>query len=352
MANKRRTFTRTKLSTARTDLGSVVRSNLNKLNSLPFGFVLDKTLQLEETPIANPIIHFSSSPDVPNSFEVFHNNFASIKIVHNLFANAMINSSHEPLLSSRDFFKQSLGRPCAFALEFTSQEFEFPFNLFDLRGVEEFSIRSDSEIIDSQVHTENSVRTRTLGAFLGECEQEEAFTFGVNSQETFINFPIKITFVTIRNSEGNFNPSPNCRDAQDIIFERKASGRVVSDGTEFNNWSGLGFFNHSTGLFDTSNSKLGRQSFSHFRINKGMEFDIISDFHLPSSINTELKSFFVDSKSINNFLSWFNSNFSGCSDSHNNQKDSNYINLSKLNNEAVFLLPSLKALGIRKTRFI
>ena len=201
MANKRTTRTRTQLSTFGTDLGSIVRSNLNKINSLPFSFVLDETLQLEETPIANPIIHSPSKISSSNPLEIFHYNLASIKTINNIFADFMINSSHEPLLSSRDFFQQSLGRPCAFALEFTSQEFKFPFNLFYFGGIKELPVRGYSKIINPQVHTENSVRTRTNDAFLGECEQEETFTFGINPQKAFINFQIKIIFITIRNGK-------------------------------------------------------------------------------------------------------------------------------------------------------
>jgi len=353
MANKRTTRTRTKLSTFGTDLGSVVRLDLNKFNPLPFSFVLDETLQREETPIANPIIHSLSSSDFSDTFEVFHYNLASIKIINNLFADFMINSSHEPLLFARDSFKQSLGRPCAFALEFTSQEFEFPFNLFDFRGVKELSVRSDSKIINPQVHTENSVRTRTNGAFLGECEQEETFTFRIYPQKAFINFPTEIGFVTFWNSERNFNPSFDCGDRKNTILERETSGSIISNRTKFNKRFCLGFFNKPTSLFDTRDSKLRRQSkSSQILINKRMEFDIIPNLHFPSSINTKLHSFLVNSNSINNLFTGSNSNFSSCSGSHNNYKDSNYINLTKLKNEEVFLLPTINGLGIRKTRFI
>lgn len=352
MANKRTTRTRTQLSTLGTDLGSVVRSNLDKFNSFPFSFILDKTLQLEETPIANPIIHSPSSSDVSYSIEVFHNNLASIKIVYNLFADAMVNCSHEPLLLPRDFFKQSLGRTSAFALQFTSQELEFPFNLFDFGRVEELPVRSDSKIINSQVHTENSVRTRTNGAFLGECKQEETFAFRINPQKAFINFPTKVLFVTIRNSERNFNPTFDCGDTQNIIFERETSGNIISNGTEFDKGFSLSFLNKPTSLFNAGDSKLrGQSESSQVLVNKGMELDIISNSHFPSFVNTELHSSLIDINSINNFLSWFNSNFSCCSGSHNSSKDSNYINLTKLNDEAVFLLPTINGLGIRKTRF-
>ena len=166
MANKRRTRTRTNLSTFGTDLGSVVRSNLNKFNSLSFSFVLDETLQLEETPITNPIIHFLPSSDFSNPFEIFHNNFASIKTANNFLADVMINPCHKMFLFSRNLFQESSGTSSSFSLEFTSQEFEFSFNLFNLSRVEEPIIRSNSEIVYAEVDAKNSVRTRTFDSNL------------------------------------------------------------------------------------------------------------------------------------------------------------------------------------------
>jgi hypothetical protein len=345
--NKRTTRTRTKLSTFGTDLGSVVRLDLDKFNSLPFSFVLDETLQLKETPIANPIIHSPSKISSSNPLEVFHHNLISIKLGNDCFADVVIYPSHKPLLSTRDFSQQSLSRLCAFALEFTSQEFEFPFNLFDLRGVEELSIRSDSEIIYSQVHTESSVRTRTDGAFLGECEHEETFVFGINPQKAFINFPTEIIFEASRDSERNFNSSFDCRDTQDIILERETSGRVISNGTEFNKGFSLSSFNHPTSLFNAGDSKLRRQShLFQSQINKWMKLDVIHNSQLPSFINTELHSFFIGSNSLNNFFSYFNSNLNGCSGSHRYLTNSNYINLM----EGIFP-PKLKSMGIQNARF-
>jgi hypothetical protein len=318
MTNKRITNTRTKMSTFGTNLGSIVRFNLNKLNSLSFSFVLDKTLQLKKTPIANPIVHSPSEISFSNPLKVFHNNLISIKIGNDCLADVMINPSHKPSLFSRNLFQESSGTSSAFALEFTSQEFEFPFNLFDLRRVEELPVRSNSEIINPQVHTQNSLRNRALGRkFLGECEKEEIFTFRINPQKDFINLPTKIIFKTIRNSEWNFNSSIYCGDAQNIILEREASWIIVSNRTEFNNGFIFRFLNHSTSLFNTSNRQLSRKSkFFQSQINKWMKLDIIHNSHLPSLINTELQSFFIDSNSSNNLFSWFNSNLSCCSVSH------------------------------------
>lgn len=348
MANKRRTFTRTNLSTFGTDLGSVVRSNLNKFNSLSFCFILDKTLQLEETPIANPIVHSPSEISSSNPFEIFHYNLISIELGNDCLADVVIDSSHKPSLFSRQLFKKPSGTSSAFALKFTSQEFEFPFNLFDLRGMEKLSVRSDSEIINPQVHTESSVRTRTDGAFLGECKQEETFAFGINSQKAFINLPTKIILEIIRDDKGNFNSSFESRNAQKIILERKTSWRVISNGTEFNNRFSLGFLDHPTGLFNAGNSKLRRQShLFQFQINKWMKLDVIHNSQLPSLINTELHSFFIGSNSPNNFFSWFNFNLNCRSGSHNNLNHHLYINLS----EGIFP-PKHECMGIQNAGVI
>ena len=326
MANKRTTRTSTQLSTFGTDLGSIVRLDFNKFNAFSFSFVLDKTLQLEETPIANPIIHSNSSSGFSNTFEIFHNNFSSVKTVYNLLADVMICPSHKPLLFSRQLFQKSLGASSAFALEFTSQELEFPFNLLNLRGVEELSVRSDCEIMDSQVHTENSVRTTANGAFLGECEQEKTSAFIVNSKKTLTNFPIEIFSITFWNSEWNFDSSFDCRYAQNIIFEGETSGNIISNRAEFDNRFSLSILDNSTSLFDTGDCKLSwKSNLLQFSIDKRMELNVISNSFFPSLIHTDLHSSFVDFNSLNNFGSCFNSNL--CSGSHKDYKATQYLNL-------------------------
>ena len=350
MANKRRTFTRTNLSTFGADFGGIVRFNSNKFNPSYLCFVLDEVLQLKETPITNPIIHSSSKISFSNPLEIFHNNFASIKIINNFLADVMINPSHETSLFSRNLLQEPSGTLSAFALEFTSQELEFSFNLLNLGGMEELSIRSDSEIINPQVHTQNStLRVRALGRkFLGECKQEEASAFFVNPQKALFNFPTEIFFIAIRNSKRNFNSSFNCGNAQNIILERSRTREIVSNRTELDYWIGFCSFNNSTGLLNAGNSQLTLQShFSQFGVNKRMKLNIISNFHSPSDINTMLKSFLIEINCINNLLSWFNFNFGCYSNSHKNYKDNYYLNLLE-----GISPPNPKGRGIRNATFI
>jgi len=90
--------TRTKLTASMADLRSVVRLNPNNFDSFSFSFVLDKALQLEETPIANPIVHSLSSPLFSYTFEVFHYNLVSIEIGNNVFTRcrAKVRQSDAP----------------------------------------------------------------------------------------------------------------------------------------------------------------------------------------------------------------------------------------------------------------
>ncbi len=129
MARKTTFQTSTQLTTPMADLGSVVR--LDPLNhySFSFSFVLDETLQLIETPVAQHPIEFPAFSLFPDAFQVFHNNLVSIEIGNNVFTYTMVNMLHPTSFSSRKFFKQSLTGTSAFRLKLGTQILEFPFEI-------------------------------------------------------------------------------------------------------------------------------------------------------------------------------------------------------------------------------
>ena len=326
-------------------LGSPVRIAINNPNSFSESFIFNKELKLSESPLVNPFIVFSSCSDI---LQIFHNNnISTFQSINNLFADFMILQSHKPSPSARNSFKLSLGRLCAFRLKL-SNKFVMPDSQrFKILSIE-FVIGSDCNFIDTAVHPKNFemlVRSSNR-AFCGECENKEAFII-VKSQKTFNNFPVKIFQSIIRDFYRNFNSALNCGDAQNIIFKRETSGRVISNRSSFNKWFSFGFLDHSTSLFNTSNRKLSRKpKSSQIRVNKRMEFDIISNSHLPSFINTVLKPLLVEFNSSDNQIINFQF-YRNTSDQHSkNTKESDYLNIYILNFEAVFLLPTLKGLGI------
>src|SRR3989344_3707110 len=307
--NKKTFGTRTKISTLRASLGCMERINFNYFNPFSDCFITNKTLQLEEAPITQPVVHSFTLSQFSNSFKVLNHNGMSIKAIHDLLANVVIAPSHKPFFSSRDAFQKPSAGTSAFTLKLGSQSFEFEFLLFDLFGIKELLVRSYSNIIYSDINAKNSVlEVRAFSIDIsGECEQEEASAFFINSQKAFINLPSEVFFVAIWDSEMNFDSPFDCGNAQDVILHRDASGEIISHRTELNDWLSLSLLNNPTGLFYAGNSKLRRQtSLSEGLIGKGMELNIIGDSSSPSLINTELQSLMVDFESSNNLGSYFN----------------------------------------------
>jgi len=354
MANKIRRRTRTECSAFGTYLGSIVRLDSQDFNTFPFSFVLDKTLQLIETPITNPIVHSLSSSLFTNTFEVFHNYLVSIEFGNNVFADVMINPSHPTSFLSRDFAKQSLTGFCAFGLENRTQMFEFSFDLLNLCRIIKLAVGSDCQVIYSEVDAKNStLDIRAIGSNLfRECEQEEAFTFFINPEKALSDIPSEIFFVAVRYSEWHFNSAFDCSKTKNIVFEGCRTREIISHRTSGYNWLSFSFFDHPTRLLDTSNSELALKSITFkCRIDKGMQFDIIPYLVVPCSINTELQSFSINLESFHYLISCSNLNFSCCPDVHNGCKEQPIFKTfgGNARNDGTQFLPSLKALGILAT---
>lgn len=288
-------------------------------NSFSLSFIFNEILQLVKTPVANPIIHSLAKLPPPYSFEVFHNYLISFKIGNNLLAYVMIDPSHKPFLPARYFFKQSLGRYSAFGLKLSTQELEFPFNLFDFGRFKKLCIRSDRKIVYSKINAENPVIDIVLDDiyFFGKSEKEKTPTIFVNSQKTFFNVPSEIFTITLWNTKWNFNSTLDCSQTQNIVFERSASWDIIPNACSFDHRLSFGFPNHSTGLLDTSDSKLRLQAHSFdISINERMEIDIVFNLILPCNINAELQSFGIDFGCLDYLWNCFYLDFSCCNAPH------------------------------------
>ena len=305
--------------------------DLNYFNPFSDCLVSYEILQLEETPITQPVVHSFTSSQFSNPFKVLNHNGMSIKVIHDLLTDVVIAPSHKPFFSSRDAFQKPSAGTSAFTLKLGSQSFEFEFLLFDLFGIKELLVRSYSNIGDSSINAKNSVlEARAIDIDIsGECEHEKASAFFINSQQAFINLPGKIFFVTIWNRKRDLDSSFDCGNAQDVILHRDASGEIVSHRTSLNNWLSLSLLNNPTRLFDTGNSKLrGQTSLSEGLIGKGMELNIVIYASFPSLINTDLQGLMINFQSPNYLRSCFNLNLGCCSCFHPNMRDFNVYKLS------------------------
>lgn len=275
--SKRTKGTRTENATSVAKLGSVMRFNSHNFNPSAFSLVLDETLQLEETPIAYPIVHPPSSVDLPYSFEVFHDNLVSIEIGNNALANVVVNPSHEALLSARQLLEKSFGRPCVFGLEFAAQEFEFPLDLLNFGRVEKPAVRCDSKVVYSEVNAEILVATRSAGIFnrfipvtrvtsnlSGESYVGEEFFISFNDLHSLV-FPSKILLVACRNVYWNIDASSRIEScASDAAWLESEQFTVETNRTPFYDWFGFGFesldrFQNARGLTYCFDSEIGRK---------------------------------------------------------------------------------------------
>ena len=327
MARKTTFKSSTQLTTSMADLGGIVRFDLINNNTFSFSFVLDKTLQLIETPIADPIVHSFASSLLSYTFEVFHNNLVSVKIRNNVLAYVVVNPSHPTSFSSAYLPKKTLGGKSAFTLKLGTQIFKFPLDLLDFSRIVKLAVRSDSKVVYSEVDAQNIVlRTNVLLSginLFGECEQEETSAFFIHPKKAFANFPTEIFFVAVRDIEHELLTLLECSDNKSISFQVGTSWEVISDRSSFYNWFTFSLLDHPTSLSHTGNCYLGREfkSCPDSSIDFIMQFEVLSDFILPSVIDTELQSFGVSLNSPNYFRTGRDFNF--CSDirSHNNMEE-------------------------------
>ena len=314
--------TKSQVTAFMADLRSIVRLDSDNFNSFSFCFVLDKTLQLMETPVANPIVHSLSSACFPYSFKVLHHNLVAAESGNDIFTDIMVYPLHPTSFSSGEFLEQPLTGTSAFSLKFGTQIFEFPFSAFDFGGIIKPVAACDSKVIYSQVNTENSILRSVANEFnlFGESEQKESSAFFIHSQEAFTCLPREVFFIAFRDIEFEFLPFVEQTQNKNVSFEVSASWEIVSDRSAIDGWLGFSLFVHPAGLFDASNSKLRRQGLPQCFINEGVELDIIPDIILPCSINTELQSFAVSFDSVNYFRSGRNLDFSCCNTLHKDAK--------------------------------
>lgn len=310
--------TRTEMPTAMADLRRISRINSDDFNPFHLCFVLDKFLELTETPVVYPIVHPSASILFTDSLEIFHYNLVAFEFGNNVLADVMIDSSHPTSFSARKLLQKSLTGTSAFRLEFATQVFKFPLDLLNLRRIIEAIVGRDRKIIYSEVNAKNRLRSTVTSINLfGERKEEENPSFSVDTQKAFTDFPIlKVVFITIRDIKNKRLSDLKQTQDKNVPFEISISREVELNRSFMNDWFRFYFLDNSTSLFDTGNCKLGRQLLSERFINKGVKFDIIFDFMFPRLIDTELQSFGISFDSSNNFRRCSDFDFSCDSTSH------------------------------------
>lgn len=128
----------------------VPRVDVNNRYSFNLSFILDKTLQLKETPTMNcsslaaTINRYSQT----YTFDIFksYTSESVLSFLNNPFGDYMINCCYEPMLFSTPFLEQTPSRLGAFTLKFTSD-----FGISATYSIEFFTAPSFSIIVSSNI---------------------------------------------------------------------------------------------------------------------------------------------------------------------------------------------------------
>lgn len=323
---------------------------LDSLDSYPSAdsFILDTALQLEEAPVANPVVHSLATPLASDALEVFHHYLvACITSSDNLLADIMVNPGHITSFPTGQLLEKPLSRPCAFGLKNRTQMLELALGSLDPRGVEEPVVRCDNQVPYSEVEAKNSMlRARAFDLNLfGKAEQEEASSFSIEPEQGFINIPTHILPVAVRDIELELGSALEQPERQGIASQPCAAWEVVSDAGLIDDGLALGLLGHPASLLDAPDCKLRWQLvlLPECGIDNSVQIEVGLDAYLPSLVHTELQGFGVSSEGSDNLRVGSNLNFDGGSCSHISQ-ESNLIYITCGDEWAIH--PTFKKVGI------
>jgi len=326
---------RTEFSAVGTGLRSHIRTD--KVNSLSFSFslVLDEALQLVETPAIEPSVQSFTHKLVPAlsySFKVLQND--CISRGNNILTDFVVDCSYITFLPSRNSFKLSSGRLCAFTLQ------SFPQIIMlhnsGLMTFEHLAIRSDSKVIYSDINPNYFlVATRSSGVDIsGECDMKEQSTFSV-----FYNFkrlvsPVKIFPVILGNAYSNIFSLSWSKSGNSNLFKAKSEKvSIEADRTGLHNrlLFKLNSFKVFRSFGNSFTGKIGREPLSQIFIDKMMELKPIAYLSFKSFVDSILNSLKKCITHIKQSLFMLNFQLYSRNEFHNNAiKHNIYLKLSEV----------------------
>jgi len=262
--------------------------------SYSFGFILDKALQLIETPSmdCSSLIATVNRYPQPYAFEVFkgYSSEGVLSFWNNPFAYGMVDGCCESMFFSASFLEQTFSRLCSFGLEFASD-----FCVSTSFSVEFFanpslSIDIRSYVFDSDIYSEKVLRQEgfCFGNFNCGCNVELfVFENKICLSPDFVNsFLLVCAFL-----DGDFLSAFKCEygdgfkpfPTEDTLVVDDCSMQVECCCCFVGSVSFVGICHFADG----SHSHLGRELevFPDFTVNKVMELPIVKSFSLESGFS-------------------------------------------------------------------
>lgn len=222
----------------RAGFAGVMRINVDNPNTVMGGFVVDKGLELPESPIiGQPIqgIAFSPAFDgyaLPDSVEVFqHNTIPFTKWFNYLLAYPVVDISHKPCLPARDSFEFSPGRTSAFGLKNPPQPIEF--SELPLNSLEELIVAGYCKIVYSDINTNNFMCATVDVDVSGNNHMQEQITFSID-KVCCSDSPTKILQEVSGNLNRDFESAFDGAETHHLGLEGEGSG-IIANTKEFFN---------------------------------------------------------------------------------------------------------------------
>ena len=265
----------------------IVRFHIGDWYSCNFSFVLDKALELVESPrmdyssLATTFNRYSQS----NSFEVFksYSPESVLSLLNNPFGDYVIYCCGESVFLLASFLEQTLGGFCSFSLEFTSD-----FSISTSYSVKFFSdpfftIAVCCNVFDAQINSEKIFWSERVCLWNFDYGSKIELSVSENKVGLSSDF-VDSGFLIGTYQDWDFASSFECENGNTFQSFPRENARIVNYGSvQVKCW--LGRFVSFVGISDFADGSYGHlsgeaKSLSDFTVNKVMKLPIIESFSL------------------------------------------------------------------------
>ena len=202
------TITFVNMAANRTLLRSVPGIDGDNPLTKSLGFIPDKLFQFKERPVIEFPVELSTSTFLNADLcQVFKGECGEIG-VDNLLRDAMVNISHKPSFSTGDLMEFPGSGSSAFGLEISTKFRVLRSNLLNRFRVEKPVIRTDRDVDNTPVDTENRLFRHVLrGICFKLAVQVKRIVVFAKRQGRGFNFPCQVLPVIFRNTKRGFDPT-------------------------------------------------------------------------------------------------------------------------------------------------
>lgn len=275
----------------------IPRLHIGDWHSCNFSFILDKTLELFETPrmdyssLATTINRYSHS----DSFEVFksYSSESVLSLLNNPFGDYMIYCRGESVFLSASFLEQTLSGFRSSSLEFTSD-----FGVSAPQSVEFFSnpsfaVTIGGNVLDAEINSKKIFWSEGFCFWNFDCGSKVELSVSENKVSLPPNL-VNSCFLVSAYLDWDFLPSFKCEYGNVFQSFPREYALVVDYGpTQVECW--LDSFVSFIGVSDFANGSHGYlrrevELLSDFTVNKVMELPIIESFSLKGCFGNVIAS--------------------------------------------------------------